>query len=387
MADGGDRLILRLADGVAELTATAWDACAGGANPFLSHAFFSALEASGSASARTGWRPCHLVAEGAGDEIVAVAPMYLKSHSYGEYVFDHGWARAYERAGGKYYPKLQLAVPFTPVPGRRLLLRDPSDQAIEAAMIAGLSQIAEQMGVSSVHVTFLTPAETERFRDAGWLIREGYQFHWENRGYRSFDEFLAALSHGRRKSIRSERKAVAQQGLSLEVLSGPAIERRHWDAFFRFYIATSDRKWGAPYLTRDFFYRLGKSLGERVVLVLARHEDAYVAGALNLIGDDTLYGRNWGSAGEFRFLHFEACYYQAIEIAIARGLARVEAGAQGEHKLQRGYLPVPTYSAHWIADPALREAIARYLEQETPAIAAEREALQQYSPFRQAPAA
>lgn len=384
MPDSGEAITVRIVERIADVPAAAWDACAGSDNPFLTHAFLEALEASHSAIARTGWAPRHVVAEDAQGRVVGVAPMYLKSHSYGEYVFDHGWADAYRRAGGQYYPKLQVAVPFTPVPGPRLLVRPDSDAtAIRAGLVEALAAIADRLGVSSLHVTFCLAEEAQTFERAGWLIRQGRQFHWQNAGYKTFDDFLAALSHSRRKSIRKERREVAAQGLEIDALTGPAIEPRHWDAFFEFYIATSDRKWGSPYLTRDFFHRLGAAMADRVLLVLPRRGRDYVAGALNLIGGDTLYGRNWGSHGDFPFLHFEACYYQAIEFAIARGLQRVEAGAQGEHKLQRGYLPVPTYSAHWIADANFRKAVASFLERETEMVEYEIEALGGHSPFKQ----
>jgi len=381
--DGGDAITVRIVERISDVAAADWDACAGSDNPFVSHAFLEALEASRSAVAQTGWAPRHVVAEDAESRIVGVVPMYLKSHSYGEYVFDHGWADAYRRAGGRYYPKLQVSVPFTPVPGPRLLVRPGADAAgVRAALVEALAAIAERLGVSSLHVTFCSAHETALFEAAGWLIRHGRQFHWRNGGYRNFDDFLAALSHSRRKAIRKERREVAAQGLEIDALTGPDIEPRHWDAFFEFYIATSDRKWGSPYLTRDFFHRLGAAMADRVLLILPRRGTEYVAGALNLIGRDTLYGRNWGSHGDFPFLHFEACYYQAIEFAIARGLTTVEAGAQGEHKIQRGYLPVPTYSAHWIADAGFRKAVASFLERETEMVECEISDLAGHSPFK-----
>ena len=386
MPDGGDAITVRMVERIGDVPAAEWDACAGADNPFVSHAFLEALEASHSAVAKTGWAPRHIVAEDAQNRIVGVVPMYLKSHSYGEYVFDHGWADAYRRAGGEYYPKLQVSVPFTPVPGPRILVR-PGDQAadVRIALVEALAAIADRIGVSSLHVTFCTDDEAAAFDAAGWLIRHGRQFHWQNGGYRTFDDFLGALSHSRRKSIRKERREVAAQGLTIDALTGAAIEPRHWDAFFEFYMATSDRKWGSPYLTRDFFHRLGAAMADRVLLVLPRRGSDYVAGALNLIGRDALYGRNWGSHGEFPFLHFEACYYQAIEFAIARGLQRVEAGAQGEHKIQRGYLPVPTYSAHWIADAGFRKAVAEFLQRETEMVEYEISELAGHSPFKETP--
>ncbi|HEX9461724.1 MAG TPA: GNAT family N-acetyltransferase [Alphaproteobacteria bacterium] len=383
MPDGGDALTVRMAERIAEIPAAAWNACADPANPFVSYAFLEVLEASRSVAAKAGWAPRHIVAEDAQGRVVGVVPLYLKSHSYGEYVFDHGWADAYERAGGRYYPKLQAAVPFTPVPGPRLLVRPGGDAAaIRQALIESLAEITERLGVSSLHVTFCTADEAAAFKAAGWLIRNGRQFHWNNNGYKSFDDFLAALSHSRRKSIRRERRQVAEQGIEIDALTGSAIEPRHWDAFFEFYIATSDRKWGSPYLNRDFFHRLGAAMADRVLLVLPRQGKSYIAGALNLIGADTLYGRNWGSHGEFPFLHFEACYYQAIDFAIRHGLQRVEAGAQGEHKIQRGYLPVPTFSAHWIPDSGFRKAVASFLVRETEMIEHEVAALAGHSPFK-----
>jgi predicted N-acyltransferase len=383
MPDSGEAIAVRLVDGIETIGAEAWDACAGADNPFLSYAFLHALEASGSATADTGWRPQHLVAEDCSGRIVGVVPMYLKSHSYGEYVFDHGWADAYRRAGGRYYPKLQVAVPFTPVTGPRLLTADRPDRAaLRAGLIEALETVAERSRLSSLHVTFCTGEEAEAFAAGGFLIRSGFQYHWENRGYRSFDDFLAALNHGKRKSIRRERRDVAAQGVEVVALSGDDLRPEHWDKFFEFYHATSDRKWGSPYLTRDFFARLHATMADKVVLMMARKDGNWVAGALNLLGRDVLYGRNWGSYGDFRFLHFEACYYRAIDVAIERGLTRVEAGAQGEHKVQRGYLPRPTWSAHWIRDPGFRDAVARFLQQETAIIRHEMAALQEHSPFK-----
>jgi predicted N-acyltransferase len=383
MADGGDHVTVKVVPRLAEIPASEWDACAGGDNPFLSHAFLEALEASGSATAETGWLPQHLAVEDGAGHLLGVAPLYLKSHSYGEYVFDWGWASAYERAGGEYYPKLQCAVPFTPVTGRRLLLRPDADPATADALIGAMIELARRHKVSSLHVTFPTEAEWQRFGAAGFLQRIGRQFHWENNGYADFEEFLAALTARKRKQIRRERRDALAGGIEIETLTGEAIEPRHWDAFFRFYRSTSDRKWGSAYLTRRFFDLLGARLAERVVLVMARKDGRYVAGALNLLGRDTLYGRNWGCLGDFPFLHFEACYYRAIDFAIAHGLKRVEAGAQGEHKIQRGYMPTPTYSAHWIRDPGFARAVADFLSRERHAIENEMEHLEaELSPFR-----
>ena len=383
MPDDGETLLVSVVDDIRRVAAADWDACAGPDNPFVSHAFLSALEESGSACARTGWLPQHLVLTDAGGTVLGCAPAYLKSHSYGEYVFDHGWAAAYERAGGQYYPKLQVAVPFTPVPGPRLLVRPgPGAARAAAALAEGLTKIAAKLGVVTVHVTFPREGEWRLLGEAGWLQRTGQQYHWENRGYRDFDDFLAALASRKRKAIRKERQAVAAAGVTVRALTGADLRPAHWDAFFDFYTSTSDRKWGHPYLTRRFFTLLGERMADRVVLVFAEHEGRRVAGALNLIGGDTLYGRNWGCAGHFRFLHFEACYYQAIAFAIARGLKRVEAGAQGEHKIQRGYLPTPTYSAHLIRDRALKRAVADFLDHERRMVSWEIDALHGASPFR-----
>ena len=373
---------LRAAPRLAAIDAAAWDACAGPDNPFVSYGFLSALEDSGSANARAGWQPQHLTLEDPQGRIVACAPLYLKSHSYGEYVFDHGWADAYERAGGRYYPKLQCAVPFSPVPGPRLLLHPDAPADAAQMMIGGMVELAKQLKVSSLHVTFSTETQWQQFGDAGFLQRIGEQFHWENRGYGSFEDFLGALNSRKRKSIRKERREALDGGLEIRTLTGPEITRQHWDAFFGFYMSTSDRKWGSAYLTRSFFDLLGERLGDRVVLILAEHNGEPVAGALNLRGSDTLYGRNWGAVGDFKFLHFEACYYRAIDYAIAHGLARVEAGAQGTHKIQRGYLPSETYSAHWIRDPGFADAVEHFLKRERPAIRAQMAELATLSPFR-----
>lgn len=382
MPDGVAALSLTLHARIADIPALEWDGCAGDANPFVSHAFLSALEDSGSATARTGWLPQHAVLRDAGGGIVGVAPMYAKSHSYGEYVFDHGWAHAFERAGGAYYPKLQVGIPFSPVPGPRLLLRQDAGTAPPlAAMAAALEAACRELELSSVHVTFCNQAEWNALGAAGWLQRTGMQFHWQNDGYATFEDFLSALSSRKRKIIRRERRD-AVRGLRLRVLRGSEIEPRHWKSFYAFYTSTVDRKWGSAYLTRRFFPLLAERLGDRVVLMLAEQNEEPVAAALNLLGRDTLYGRNWGCRGEWPFLHFELCYYQAIEFAIAHGLQRVEAGAQGQHKLQRGYLPACTYSAHWIAHPGLRRAVADFLRHERVEISADISALAGHSPFR-----
>jgi len=383
MPDGGDSIAVRVLRSIDEVSAADWDACAGPEVPFVRHAFLRALEDSGSVGAEAGWQPQHLVIPDSDGALLGAVPLYLKSHSYGEYVFDWGWAEAYERAGGRYYPKLQSSVPFTPVTGPRLMVRPGADGlAIRSALTAGLLELTRRFGVSSLHVTYSTRDEWQHLGAAGFLQRKGLQYHWENRGYGSFDDFLAALSSRKRKAIRKERRKVAESGLTLCTLTGSDISPRHWDAFYRFYIATSDRKWGHPYLNREFFRQLGETLAEQVVLVLAEDRGKPVAGALNLRGSDALYGRNWGALGDYRFLHFEACYYRAIDFAIAEGLARVEAGAQGEHKIQRGYLPVETYSAHWIADPGFREAVENFLQRERHQVEHEIDALTGYGPFR-----
>jgi predicted N-acyltransferase len=373
-----DSIVARLAEGVASFEAADWDRCAGPENPFLSHAFLSALEESGSATARTGWQSMPIAIDGGDGRPAAVMPAYAKSHSQGEYVFDHAWAQAYERAGGDYYPKLQIAVPFTPVPGRRLLTRDP---ALAPVLIGAAEAVVRQNGLSSAHATFIAPEEVPVFERAGWLIRIDSQFHWHNEGYGSFDDFLATLSSRKRKSIRKER-AAALEGLTVEHVTGAALAERHWDHFWRFYQDTGSRKWGRPYLTRRFFSLLGERLADRVLLIFALREGRPIAGALNLIGADTLFGRYWGCIEEVPQLHFELCYYQAIDAAIERGLKRVEAGAQGGHKLSRGYRPVPTYSAHHLVDPRLRAAVAEYLEAERRAVAHEISALDEMAPFR-----
>jgi predicted N-acyltransferase len=368
----------RLAKGVASFAAEDWDRCAGPDDPFLSHAFLSALEESGSATPKTGWRPLPIAIDGTDARPAAVMPAYLKRHSMGEYVFDHGWADAYERAGGDYYPKLQIAVPFTPVPGRRLLAREP---ALAPALIAAAEQVVDRNRLSSAHATFIAREEVPLFSRAGWLIRTDSQFHWLNRGFADFEAFLATLASRKRKAIRRER-ARAAQGLEIVHLSGAGITEAHWDAFWAFYQDTGARKWGQPYLTRAFFSLLGERLGERVLLILALRDGIPIAGALNLVGAEALYGRYWGCLEEVPHLHFELCYYQAIEAAITRGLARVEAGAQGAHKLARGYQPVPTFSAHYLRDKRLREAVADYLAAERRAVAREIAALDEMTPFR-----
>jgi predicted N-acyltransferase len=371
-------LIARIGAGVTSFKAAEWDRCAGTGNPFLSHAFLSALEESGSATPRTGWQPIPIAIDGADGRPDALMPAYVKSHSQGEYVFDHGWAGAFERAGGRYYPKLQIAVPFTPVPGRRLLAAEPP---LAQGLIAAAEAVVDQNGLSSAHATFIHADEVPVFERAGWLIRIDSQFHWHNEDYASFEDFLDSLSSRKRKAIRKERRE-ALEGLEVEHVTGADLTEAHWDAFWEFYQDTGARKWGRPYLTRSFFSLLGERLADRVLLVFALRNGTPIAGALNLIGDDALYGRYWGTTAEIPHLHFEICYYQAIEAAISRGLRRVEAGAQGEHKLSRGYRAVPTFSAHYLADPRLRAAVADFLEAERSAVQHEIELLGEMAPFR-----
>ncbi|WIY68457.1 GNAT family N-acetyltransferase [Aquidulcibacter paucihalophilus] len=375
---------LQVHDRVADIGREAWDACATpSGDPFLSFDFLDACEASGSAVPAEGWAGRHLSLRDADSRVLGVMPLWLKGHSQGEYVFDHSWADAYQRAGGRYYPKLLSAVPFTPVTGPRFLAHPDADAAtVRQALLQGAIALTERLGVSSLHVNFPTRDDWDAMGGAGLLQRQDMQYVWRNDGYATFDAFLAALSANRRKTIRRERRE-AQAGLDIRVLTGAEIADAHWDAFFAFYMDTGARKWGRPYLTRDFFTRLGETMADRIALVMAFRDGEAIAGALNLIGRDALYGRQWGALEEVPFLHFELCYYQAIEFAIARGLSRVEAGAQGEHKIARGYLPSPVYSAHFIADPALREPVARYLDGERPAVAAEIEAMTaDLSPFR-----
>src|SRR2546421_583474 len=377
-----ETITLRIHAAISEIAPEAWDACAGDINPTVSHVFLSALEESGSCTARSGWAPQHLSFADPAGRVIGVVPMYLKSHSYGEYVFDWGWADAFERAGGRYYPKLLCAVPFTPVPGPRLMVAPAAPPDTKRHLIAGMIELTRQRQISSLHVNFPEIADFEAFGEAGFLPRIGQQFHWTNDGYRDFDDYLAALNSRKRKAVKKERREALARGLEIEVLTGSDLKPRHWDAFYEFYLATSDRKWGSAYLNRRFFAMIGERMPERIVLFLARRGASYVAGAFNLLGKDTIYGRNWGSYGEYKFLHFECCYYQAIEFAITRGLKRVEAGAQGPHKIQRGYLPVPTYSAHWIPDPAFRRAVDQFLARERQMIEHKMEGLGEVSPFR-----
>ena len=374
MADREPDLLARIARGVGDLDPATWDALAGGGDPFLTHAFLSLLETSGSVGGDSGWSPLPVLVDREG-RTVAAAPAYLKSHSQGEYVFDHGWADAWARAGGDYYPKLQVAVPFTPVPGRRLLGDDPN------AILAALEAVTVQNGLSSAHITFLTEDEIAPAEARGWLRRDGIQFHWRNQGYASFDEFLGSLSSRKRKAIRKER-AAACEGLEIVALRGAEIEPAHWDAMWHFYQDTGARKWGQPYLTKAFFDGAGAAMGDAALLFLALDDGRPVAGALNFIGHDTLYGRYWGASEERPFLHFELSYYRAMDWAIEHRLACVQAGAQGEHKLARGYQPVVTHSVHFIPDPGFRRAIATFLKGERAGIAVEVEWATGALPYR-----
>jgi len=383
MNDTDAAISVRVHAAIAEIPAASWDACAGGVNPSVCHAFLTALEESGSTTSRTGWTPQHLSIAGPDGTILGVAPLYAKTHSYGEYIFDYGWADAYERAGRRYYPKLLSAAPFTPIPGPRLMLKAGAPAETRAHLIAGMIELAKRRRISSLHVNFPEQGDMEALSEAGFLQRLGQQFHWSNDGYRDFGDYLDALNSRKRKAVKKERREALAPGLEIEVLTGADLTPRHWDAFYEFYLATADRKWGSAYLNRRFFALIGERMPEKIVLVMARHRATYVAGALNLLGTDTIYGRNWGSYGEYKFLHFECCYYQAIEFAITHGLKRVEAGAQGPHKIQRGYLPAPTFSAHWIPDPAFRRAVAQFLARERDMVARKMDGLAEFSPFRQ----
>ena len=375
---------LHVHDGIADIGREAWDACAAPTgDPFVSYDFLHACEASGSATPREGWGPRHLSLRNPEGGVIGVMPLYLKGHSQGEYVFDHSWADAFQRAGGRYYPKLLGAVPFTPATGPRFLSHPDVDAAtVGEALLQGALTLVERLGASSLHVNFPTETEWRAMGEAGMLLRQDMQFIWRNGGYQTFDDFLNALSSNRRKTIRRERRE-ANEGLDIRVLTGAEITEAHWDAFFEFYMDTGSRKWGRPYLTRAYFSMIGQTMAERIALVMAFRDGTPIAGALNFIGRDALYGRQWGTLDEVPFLHFELCYYRAIEFAVEHGLSRVEAGAQGEHKIARGYLPSPVYSAHFIAHAGLRDAVGQYLDQERPGVAAEIEAMTaELSPYR-----
>jgi predicted N-acyltransferase len=413
-------MTLRVASAIDEVAPEAWDACANPAlpnsgrdlqavvpaesqdcageflgaptsvaeaeyNPFIAHAFLSALERSGSARGRTGWQPTHLLAQTRDGTLVGAAPCYAKSHSQGEYVFDHGWAEAYYRAGGSYYPKLQVSVPFTPAAGRRLLVRPgPQADAVRGALADGLAEICRRADASSVHVTFATEPEWKLLGKHDYLLRTHRQFHWLNGGYDSFEAFLGALASRKRKTIRRERADALSNGIDIHWLTGSDLTESVWDAFFEFYMETGSRKWGRPYLTRAFYSMVGETMRDRILLVMAKRNGRWIAGAINFIGSDALFGRHWGAIEHHPFLHFEVCYYQAIDYAIAHKLARVEAGAQGQHKIARGYLPATTYSAHYILDERLRRAIADFLHHERAHVAEEIDELAEGAPFRKA---
>ena len=378
MSENDGALTVRLAPTVSEFDAAEWNALGGDRNPFVSHEFLTAMEDSGSVGEGTGWDPAPIVVTDAAGGLRAALPSYAKGHSQGEYVFDHSWADAWHRAGGQYYPKLQVAAPFTPASGPRLLLSDP---ALATHLLKGAETVCRQNGLSSAHATFIEEEQVPLFENAGWLIRNDIQFHWLNRDYATFEDFLGELASRKRKNLRKER-AAAQEGLRIERLSGDDIKPHHWDAFWIFYQDTGARKWGTPYLTREAFDLLAERMGEKIVLILAFDGEEPVAGALNFVGHDALYGRYWGCTRDIRFLHFELCYYQAIDIAIDLGLPRVEAGAQGGHKLARGYEPVKTWSAHWIADPGFRAAVADFLEREREGVTSDQLFLGNRTPFR-----
>jgi len=389
-------LHMRALDGIGEIARDVWEACANPAsegsleldsripyNPFVSHEFLSALEESKSVHMRAGWQPMHLVFESGDGAVLAVAPCYVKTHSRGEYVFDYGWAEAFERAGGQYYPKLVIAAPFTPVPGRRLLVRPgPLAEAVREALPGALIDVCRRAQTSSLHVNFPTKTEWDLLGSKGFLQRTGQQFHWDNGGYNTYDDFLGALASRKRKTIRRERSDAVANGIEIHWLTGTDLTEAVWDAFFEFYMETGSRKWGRPYLTRSFFSIVSERMKDRILLVMAKRSGRWIAGALNFIGSDTLYGRHWGAIEHHPFLHFELCYYQAIDFAIQHKLARVEAGAQGEHKIARGYLPTTTYSAHYIAHPGLRRAVADFLDHERAYIAAANRELTELAPFR-----
>jgi len=418
MTSASSNPTVRLLSGLSEIDRLAWDSCAnpgwgtGGAalpnsgeisnscfkgnqayNPFVSWDFLEALERSGTVGKRTGWTPRHAILVDGSDSAMdlrrpsAVMPCYIKSHSQGEYVFDWGWAEGYERAGGRYYPKIQVSVPFTPVTGPRLLTRPGDGEKDRKQLLAaGLMEMTRRLEASSAHVTFLPEADAELLGGVGFLRRTDQQFHWTDEGYQTFDGFLAALASRKRKAIRKERDTARKEGISIDWLTGRDITESAWDAFFSFYMDTGSRKWGRPYLNRSFFSLLSERMADKVLLIMAKRNRHYVAGALNLIGSETLFGRYWGSVEEHPCLHFEVCYYQAIEFALANRLPRVEAGAQGAHKLARGYLPTTTHSAHYIADPGFRRAVAHYLEGERREVAFQGEALAEHAPFRHAEA-
>ena len=382
---------IRVETSFADIPAEDWGRLAGASrndaqtpyNPFASHAFLSSLEESGCAIAETGWLGQHLLLEDEGGDLLGALPAYLKNHSQGEYVFDHGWADAFERAGGRYYPKLQASIPFTPATGPRLLHRtgQPFIET-QAGLAEGFKELCRRHGASSAHATFVPEAEMPIFEAAGYLHRTDQQFHFLNAGYGSHDDFLETLASRKRKALKKERRAALEHGIEIDWLTGKDLTEAVWDQFFTFYMDTGSRKWGRPYLNRAFYSLIGERMADDILLVMARREGRYIAGAINFIGGDALFGRHWGCIEDHPFLHFEVCYHQAIDFAIAKGLARVEAGAQGEHKLARGYLPVTTHSAHYIAHAGLRRAVADYLERERRDVEEMGEYLADHGPFR-----
>ncbi|WP_312807063.1 GNAT family N-acetyltransferase [Agrobacterium cavarae] len=385
-----DEYTIRVAQSFKDIAPESWNSLSGASrlpsatpyNPFISHAFLSALEESGSATAKTGWLGQHLLLARSDGRLMGAVPGYLKNHSRGEYVFDHGWADAFERAGGRYYPKLQCSVPFTPATGPRLLTTGLDAAAFQQVLASGLQQVTEKLGISSAHVTFANEDEIEALEDEGFLHRTDQQFHFINEGYRDHSDFLDALSSRKRKTLKKERRSALENGIEIDWLTGSDLTENIWDQFFTFYMDTGSRKWGKPYLTRAFYSLIGERMADDILLVMAKREGKYVAGAINFIGGDALYGRHWGCIEDHPFLHFEVCYHQAIDFALSKGLKRVEAGAQGEHKLARGYTPVTTHSAHYIAHPGLRHAIADYLERERSEVEQINDYLEDHSPFR-----
>jgi hypothetical protein len=374
---------VRIVNRLDEVPAVEWNACAGDDNPFVRHEFLQALEESGCVRPETGWAPYHVLVEDEDGRLLGCVPLYLKGHSRGEYIFDYGWADAYERAGGRYYPKLLAAVPFTPVTGPRLLVRDGLDKAeMTDKLAAGCIAVARQLEVSSLHINFPTEPEWRRLGTLGLLQRTDQQFHWYNNGYGCFDDFLSDLASRKRKTIRRERREARLSGIEIECIGGRDLTEAHWDSFYAFYMDTGGRKWGRPYLNRSFFSLIGERMAERIVLVMCKRAERWIAGAFNMLGQEAIYGRNWGCVEDHRFLHFEACYYQAIEYAIRAGLKRVEAGAQGPHKLARGYLPTHIYSAHWIREGRFRRAVDDYLAHERRQVDRDIEQLAEFAPFR-----
>ena len=379
-----DKWTVTLHQSINEISAEDWDRCAGQDNPLQSHDLLRAMEESGSAIAETGWIPRHLSLSRNDGRVAGVMPFYVKTHSYGEYVFDHAWANAWARAGGDYYPKGQSAIPFTPVPGQRLLTDPDAPLSAQLALAEGIIEAGAAMELSSLHITFLSESEANMLTASGrgWIKRRGMQFHWHNRQYRDFDDFLDTMASRKRKTMRRERRSLAEQGVTFRQLSGDDLSPADWDKFYAFYLATIEKKWGGAYLTREFFDTIHTTMADRILLIMAEQDGDTIAGALNFIGRDVLYGRNWGSRVDLPFLHFETCYYQAIDAAIERGLARVEAGAQGLHKVQRGYEPVDTWSSHYLYHDGFADAIRRYTAQEAAQIDREAEELRNWMPFR-----